>query len=362
MTTKKNVQMSLMYHQKTKVESFQISNKYFRDNKSDVINEISLEDQSATHVVCGIEWGSNAFITFESQVDDNSSITQTKAKLSTTISNAISWCAQAGVKAGISYTKDQNELLSKTTITVQADMLNSDNEVAMNLEQAVELIRTIPSKLAKHNDGKGVAITFVLISIEDVKKYLGLAYNPRNVVFDIQNEDSIVCLFDEYESKKLEFENSVDSKQQPALNELKNEAKSKSASFRSEFKTSMQQNPIESKTLVSHLKSIIFFYELKLELTKREGTSFTNEGLLINLHEKYQRKKLLFENFLISKSGLEELEDEAKEVSASFTKDFESALKQDQLNLKEMETLLKSKIIFYDIQLEKSKVIIILVC
>ena len=146
-------------------------------------------DLGATHVLVGIDWGAMGTIICEDENKDDEETTKVKGALEAELTK---WkkVLNAGVSAGTDYEDENNSTDRKFTYYSKFDVFDRDSDLAMNFGEAVEQARKLPANLAKYNNGKGVPVTFSLMSIERLTKRLKIE-GSGSVVFRFLPEDSV---------------------------------------------------------------------------------------------------------------------------------------------------------------------------
>ena len=246
------------------MECFQIDEDSLESvHFKNLINQESLNEPNATHVICGIEWGAIIVISFEYDLNHYKSDVD-KKQVDQNLKKAIQhWKLKiAEENANVENNEKFKQILDKTTIKFFTDLSDDDCVVIANDDQARTLMKKNPEQLIKCNAGLGIPLKFHLIKLEKFTKSLELTkQNKRVKFFEPQIENLIVSNFDEYIVHKTAFEKHVKERRQ--FDYLKNKADEVNFEFKENFKKAITASNIDI-TLVENISG--YFKELLVKL------------------------------------------------------------------------------------------------
>ncbi|KAF9579761.1 hypothetical protein BGW38_003856, partial [Lunasporangiospora selenospora] len=187
----KSVKISMSLAVQTKLERINIGSKEVQK----CINMMALEDTEATHVVTGIQWGANMLCSFEHHLEEGE-ISKDVAGMLRVSCDAL----QVGVGAGGGVTrnkKSSNGDLS-VQISILGDIVPKEDSYPTNVEDAVQLMKRVPTLLLGVNQGKGSVLQYKLEPIDKVRAYCEIATRVECVInnIDLDLVDKVESTFD----------------------------------------------------------------------------------------------------------------------------------------------------------------------
>uniref|UniRef100_A0A3B4H744 B30.2/SPRY domain-containing protein n=1 Tax=Pundamilia nyererei TaxID=303518 RepID=A0A3B4H744_9CICH len=185
------------------------------------IKNIKLTDNLrslATHVVTGILYGTNAFVVFDSEKLDASSIQDTQASMETVINKIPSFNVNG--KVDIKLSNKEKAVTDKFTCQFYGDFILESNPVTF--EDAVKTVNQLP-KLLGENKENGVPLKVTLMPLKDLHLKAkvrieeinpGLVRKAEDILQDLHNveircndllEDIVVRTFPQIQEKLIRF-------------------------------------------------------------------------------------------------------------------------------------------------------------
>eukprot|EP00794_Sanderia_malayensis_P001184 gene1184-biopygen410 len=167
---------SYLHDQKASAKSVRMTMAYTVRTKSQEIDSIRgkidkklLESDEATHVVVGIEWGAKCNITCEYENTENEEITTVKGELEAEIEKLKNMISAKG-GTNLDLAKKGMSAGTKFEYHSKCDVSDLSEEIPSSFEAAVKSVINLPSIIKKTNAGKGVPISFALISLQKLRK------------------------------------------------------------------------------------------------------------------------------------------------------------------------------------------------
>ena len=133
------------------------------------ICERAFSNREATHVVTEVLWGANVFAIFEQQKNSNDERETIQGELSVELRKAGSLLS-GGVQARLEATGTTTAKVSNLHIEFSGDL--EMNSVPITIQDALNMIKTIPESIARMNGGKGVQVQFTLSPIDEVLQFV----------------------------------------------------------------------------------------------------------------------------------------------------------------------------------------------
>lgn len=188
----KAVRMTLLYSIQTKSESINISNSELKE----IIDLNTIDNFEATHVVVGIDWGANCTITAEDSNEKNEERKAVEGRLNAAM-NKITESLSG--KGEAHYENQGKEDRRNFSIRSNCDIVTTDEELPTTLEQAIDFVKKLPRLIRESNNGKGKPLSYTLLPISSVRKYLKHTKQVDIVLKQLREEAILrfVHLFDE---------------------------------------------------------------------------------------------------------------------------------------------------------------------
>ncbi|CAF3572212.1 unnamed protein product, partial [Rotaria socialis] len=262
----KSVKCTLINDIRTKEESFTISNEKLKD----LICYDAIKMPNATHVVVGIKWGANVLASFEFENKENyqkkyiEGILQgNMEKIALSIKGSVS----------VQFTEAENQLKTSLSIKFFGDIIPQDEELPQTFEKTLELMKKVPSYLAKFNNGKGKPLDYTLYPLRNLERLFQLETKIERTLIDL-NLETITHLeqvFDDFLQTKQKFndfynevnENSdfVASNNLDEIHKKHHEIQRCEASFREEIAKKIVQVRSGKKESITIEKMLTKFHE-----------------------------------------------------------------------------------------------------
>ncbi|CAF1523415.1 unnamed protein product, partial [Rotaria sordida] len=191
----KSVKCTLIYNRRTKYEDFNVSN----ENLKELISYDALKIRDATHIVTGITWGGNVFISFEFENKENRLKKDIEGILRV---NMEKLKILIGGDGPVQFSEDENKLKTSLSIKFFGDIVLQQEELPQTYEQVVELMKNVPSYMEKFNDGKGKPLEYQLLPLKTVEKMFQLGTRINRIFIDL-NMGKIAQLEKEFDDLLL---------------------------------------------------------------------------------------------------------------------------------------------------------------
>ena len=171
--------MSLLYKLMTVNQQIMI-----RQHK-DLIDRDVITDQSvtATYVVFSIDWGAVCYVTCEDENQEDEDVTKVRQALSVEVE-----MLKDLVTKKIKHDDNDAERHKKYTFNCFTDVYPPDKELLGTFEGVLDLARNLPILVKNNNNGKGVPLTYTMMSLEAVVKMCNLQVQNA-VKYTAMNED-----------------------------------------------------------------------------------------------------------------------------------------------------------------------------
>lgn len=283
----KLIRGTIIYRIKTKNERLNLTNEELLKRVPAGI----LDRDDATHVISGINWGSNMIATFEYENKENLNKTDIEGSLKASlkkISNTIKG------NGNLNYTESERNIMDKISIEFICDFINED-ELPTNIEQAINFFKMAPQKIQNSNSGKGVVLEIELSPLKMLAALKGVDTQVQKIFVSIEEE--IIYQVQDYLIKFTKLKQKISDLYQEnnEKSEMINEIKYKEISFRSELSklvVQIRSGNKEINELVTFLskfkKEIILLEEIEDRFTNYNKMGIVLIGKSINL-KKYLR-------------------------------------------------------------------------
>jgi len=183
-TSARMAKSTLLYNIKTKVESLNI----YHDDLKSIFALPAIETGMATHVVIGISWGANTILTSKYLNKDSRNVTTgIEGELTAQLKNI-----EKSIKgrADVSFQKGDKNKEVKFDIHLYGDILPNDEDLPTTFEQALKIMKKMPSLVNTSNKGRGKPLTYALLPIDHLNKYLKLSVSTETMIQSLA-EDSL---------------------------------------------------------------------------------------------------------------------------------------------------------------------------
>ena len=186
----RTVKSSLLYNIKTKEESINI----FHVALKDVFALEAIESECATHVVVGISWGANSILSCEYLNTDNNDAKQIEGKLTARLK-------EINISGGglAEFTEGYNNKDLQFNFRMYGDVLPSNENLPTTFEEALHLIKKMPSYVENSNQGRGKPLTYSLIPLSILLDYLKLPLKVDRMIKYLE-EDALLRIVQLFES------------------------------------------------------------------------------------------------------------------------------------------------------------------
>ena len=193
----KSAKATLMHSITTKAERVNM----YSSAIDQVIDRRALNDIDCTHVVVGIQWGGNAFISVEdsNQEDKDTQIIEGSLK-----AHMDKWIKIDGA-ASVNFSEGERKEFSKFSFEIFGDVL--PDEVPQDLATALTFMANVPDYIKKANDGRGMAIAYTLLPISGLRKRFGGESKLNSLIKDVNNVivKKATNLFDDLNTARAEL-------------------------------------------------------------------------------------------------------------------------------------------------------------
>lgn len=167
--SKKSIMVTLYHYVKTKYERIYLTD----ENVKKLINHDTLtNNENATHVIIGIQWGANSVATFENENNENIDKKQIKGDFDTSLSNAFSTILDINAKADLDYNNNKTAIESKFKLSFVSDIIAKNKPLPQNIQDVKDYFTNIPTYLHDVNKGKGIPLEYTLFEIDALLKLL----------------------------------------------------------------------------------------------------------------------------------------------------------------------------------------------
>lgn len=197
------VRSSLVYIINTKLEHLNLTSEDLKD----CLEFKALQHNQATHIVIDVHWGANATITMESMNSESKDIKEVEGELSAELNKIASNFIEVSGQATIDYKKKEKEKENSFSLHVFADVL-PDGDLPQTVEEAIELMKKLPTLLQEANQGKGKPIRYMMVPISTINHVLNKTELSADRLVEQLDEEAIarfVSLFDEISVAKQQL-------------------------------------------------------------------------------------------------------------------------------------------------------------
>lgn len=172
----KSVQVSLAANMLTEYEHVDFTNK----NERKLIDMDILAEVDATHVVVGVQWGGNVFISVEDSNYEGSEYQSVQGSLSAKLEMLF---ASVSVGGSVSVNETLKNEVSKYSFEIYGDILPA--EMPVTLVDAVALMKSSAKLLTDGNLGKGKAMSYTLLPLDFYRQLLGVEAKINSILRSI---------------------------------------------------------------------------------------------------------------------------------------------------------------------------------
>ena len=133
------------------------------------LNRDCFDSVEATHLVVGIDWGGICSITCHyqnSQFEEDQTVRKKLQSALTAFKEALT----LGHDTSLNTLQRDAGVASELTYYVSSDISGLENGSLLTFEDALAVAKSLPSTLLKKNGGKGVPLTYTLLSMNDLRK------------------------------------------------------------------------------------------------------------------------------------------------------------------------------------------------
>ena len=110
-------------------------------------------------------------------------------------------------EGSVAYQTNQDNIEENYNLHVFGDIMPTDEEVPRTFEEALKLMKRLPSLVSNANDGKGKPLKYIMVPLSLLAKYLKISTIADRMIKDL-SENSItrvVQLFDEISGFKQQL-------------------------------------------------------------------------------------------------------------------------------------------------------------
>lgn len=245
---------------------------------SQKIDLAALNDIDSTHVVVGIQWGGNAFVSVEDSNQNNDDVQVIEGKLSAELEKL---SLKISGDAKVNVTEEERKKYSKFSFEIYGDVL--PDKVPQNLVDAVAFMQDVPTRIRNANEGRGKAMSYSLLPISLLRKRFGDASKLMSLVKEVNDATvkKATKLFDDLNTQQAKindlmravnrYEPYIPTSQVKALREID----FKFNVFQSEVQKALAEHLIAvraGKEEVHHLNNMLTNYTGKFQQSKQNGT------------------------------------------------------------------------------------------
>ena len=210
------------------------------------VNTGYLDGGEATHIVVGIDWGAKCNITCQYQRSQHEDEMQVKGKLQAEI-DKLKGVLSAEGSAKVDFSQKGEEDGSKFSYHTKCDVSDLEKEIPTTFEGALAVATSLPKAVMKTNDGKGVPLTYTLLSLNSLRKMCKLEIKMDAISRQIEEHITKKCFQTMQGIRKSrqqvsdliedfnESKDAVPSEDFDAANELLNKFEIEEAKFKAEL-------------------------------------------------------------------------------------------------------------------------------
>ena len=133
------------------------------------VDKDCIDCEDATHIVVGIGWGAKCNITCEYESNENEDDLQVKGKLQAEIEKLKNALSAKG-SASVDFSQRAKDTGAKFSYHSNCDVSDLGKDIPSTFEGAMTVATTLPSVVLKTNDGKGVPVTYTMLSLNSLRK------------------------------------------------------------------------------------------------------------------------------------------------------------------------------------------------
>lgn len=189
-TTNTNSQLkriTLVSKLQTKREILQIS----RASLQSIICQPAFTEPRATHALTQILWGASVSVTFDEEANKSDKKKEITGSGAASVGEGIAKFVDPSASAEIKRMKEKVTNGSTIKIALEGDVAFG---IPSTIDEAMQMIKTIPDKIKELNDGKGVQVGFIFTPLERIVKYFPGVHRSETFfqrVFHETNDDLI---------------------------------------------------------------------------------------------------------------------------------------------------------------------------
>ena len=180
----KTQQITLVYSMKTKCQEV--------DGIRNIIDKEWLNFQEATHIVVGISWGANCNITCQYQINQSEEEMQVKGKMKAEIEK-LKDLLSIKCNAKADYSRKGEEDGTRFSYYTNCDVSDLSKEIPTTFEGALEVATSMPKVVLKTNDGKGIPVSYTLLSLNHLRSLFKMQINQHTISKQIENDTIKKC-------------------------------------------------------------------------------------------------------------------------------------------------------------------------
>jgi hypothetical protein len=188
-TSNRAVHATMRYNITTQVDRLNL----FNDALKECISHDAL-GHDATHVVVEIQWGANSLLTLKDENRDNEDKTDIEGLLAASLKKAL---IQISGKADVSYSDGNLDSARSFSFEVLGDLLPKATEkMPAAIDEAVTLMKNLPSLVSSANGGKGKQLKYVLfpISAQSFRNHLATSEIAHAVLRTLEQSSIARCV------------------------------------------------------------------------------------------------------------------------------------------------------------------------
>ncbi|KAF9431327.1 hypothetical protein BGZ76_000460 [Entomortierella beljakovae] len=167
-TSRRTVMITLLHSIKTKVENLNVNH----EDLMECIDMKALQDNDATHVVIEVHWGASSVVSIESMEDDQHDEQEVKGGLKAALEKC-AFSIKGGAEAELKEAGDSSNI--NYSLKVFGDVLPKTNGIPRDYQNALKFVDEIASNIKSANQGKGKPISFILLPLTKLRKYLNVS-------------------------------------------------------------------------------------------------------------------------------------------------------------------------------------------
>ena len=157
------------------------------------VDKNCIDMDEATHIVIGIDWGAKCNITCKYQMEHNEDEMQVKGKLQAEIEKLKSVLSAKG-SASVDISQDGKEHGTKFSYHSKCDVSDLEKDIPSTFEGVLSVATSLPSAVLKTNNGKGVPINYIMLSLNSLRKMCKLELK-LDVIYKEIEEDAVKRCF-----------------------------------------------------------------------------------------------------------------------------------------------------------------------